>query len=1220
MLPLIELLVSGNTSGSTSVGGIVDLYPGEEISITYSIKNVRDIASTTSTYSKNFQIPGTKNNNILFQNLFLIGADGSYDPRRKANCTLSVDSIPIVDGTIQVVSIDVDDRDKPIYSVTVFGATKAFNSAISGKFLTDFDFSELNHTLTIPNIVNTWSANPSIGYYYSIKDYGYDYDMKQMKGINTTHVGIDPGNMYPDVYHKYIVDKIFSAAGFSYQSNFFNSNEFKYTVSPYNNDRDTIMGPGFVSGRTFVASNTTYSAITISQMKLIPYANIPYSYAFEYPIRATTVLSGSAVSSGYSFSITGDSYTFDQPENGQFNAVVNFGWSALNGSQSVRALVGFKFYRSSYNNGTWPFWEDQKYVTPDIAGPGLVADITTPMTYPKGYGSGGLYPFAAGEKVWVALYMESDEGWVPPSSSNKPFEINSVSWKHIPSAQRSIGNLVNFDYVLPEKVLATDYLKSIFNMFNMYMEPHKTIPNKFIIEPFEDFYAQGTERNWTSKLDRSQKVTEKLISEDLARQYSFSYKEDKDFLNDDYKNSQKRVYGDFVYNIDNEFTTNEEKIEVLFSPTPVDNVKDSSIFVIPKMGKYDSNGKFGKTNFNPRFLRVNPTLTKLAPGEYFIFTGTTQYTSYPYAGHMNNPFTGTTDYNFGSVPYVYYPFSLVTSSSITTNNLFNVYWNKWLTEVTDKEAKMITAYFKLSPSDIAEFRFADKIYVEGLTSEGGHFFRINAIEYSPTSGKPAKVELLKVLNKYVNHYPSRRTWNQVGATANVGFSLNGGTAISNGTIAVGSGTLVNSPYTIAMGESNIIAPGSDGGVVIGNSNYVYSNNTATTIFGSVNTISKDVHNSTILGNFNNIYTGSTDVYIKGDVNNVFFASKAHVEGTGNTINSTLNTGLTLDIRLVGHNNTIAGHSTSLDVSGNLNQISNAVHNTRVIGSANTIGSFVTGASINGHGNILLSTGKTIVVNGEFNVLSGSNTGVTIYGNGNIVRSGANNVVINGFRNIISANTTNVSILSLNDLTTVKSNTVYAPNVNITNTLYLDTGSTLSMGGGLTTGFVSASLGLSGTTSGPYSLGGGLLVSAPRAAEFAMASQGNYGQYGTCIAQNQTVNNGTAQLFLSSSGDTFHISSGQTYYVRLYCVGMDVATSKAISYKGEGMFKNSSGTTTFTETVLTKVVAYDPYISATSFSVSANTSTSALALTVSGQTSSTLNWICQIDYTQINEFI
>ena len=155
MLNVIELILSGNTSTATS-GGTLDLYGTEDINMVFGIKDVRDIASTTSTYSQNFQIPGTKNNNRILSDLFLIGADGTFDPRKRAVCTLIVDSIVIMDGWLQVVSIDVRDRDNAVYGVTVFSNVKGFNSAIKGKYLTDYDWSELNHTLT-PYLYMEWN-------------------------------------------------------------------------------------------------------------------------------------------------------------------------------------------------------------------------------------------------------------------------------------------------------------------------------------------------------------------------------------------------------------------------------------------------------------------------------------------------------------------------------------------------------------------------------------------------------------------------------------------------------------------------------------------------------------------------------------------------------------------------------------------------------------------------------------------------------------------------------------------------------------------------------------------------------------------------------------------------------------------------------------------------------------------------------------------------------
>jgi predicted small secreted protein len=825
MQSVLSLIVSGNTSGTTNAGGELDLFGNEEINLVLSVKDFRDIASTTSSYSQSFSIPGSKNNNQIFQNLFLIGSDGRFDPRKKATCWLLADSQPVMEGYLQITSVDIDDRDMPTYNITIFSDVKGFNSAVNGKYLTDYDWSSMNHALTINNIQASWSGNATTpGYYYSLKDYGYDYTKTNVK-TTTQKAGIPIGNMFPDIYNLNIIDKIFSTEGYSYQSSLLTSTTFNQTVIPYNRDPNTIMGADYVSGRTFVATNTVTSAITVSQCVISPYAIAPYTYDFEYRLRANNVFSGTVASTAYTQNnATGDTYTIDQNGIYSFSFGVNYQYNVLANAQ--RGQIGCRFYRSGYNNGTVPFYEELSLS--EVGGTPSFAIFSTPVcdnVTNNGWAAQTFKPFSAGERVWCSLFFRVNLGYVAPTVSNVPFNITTggMYWKSTPSAQRAQGQTVIMNNVVPEKVLVTDYLKSIFNMFNVYLEPSKTVPNRFTIETFEEFYAGGTQLNWSTKLDRSQAVNAKLISEELKKKYTFTYKEDKDFLNEDYKNTTKRVYGDLNFDLENDFVTGEEKIELLFSPTPMDNITGSDTFIVPKIGKYDSNGKFGKTNFNMRFLRKNPTNRALVTGESWGFTGTSNYTSYPYAGHLDDPFTGTTDYNFGSVPYVYYKFNQATNGAITENNLVNNYWIKYLREVTDEDAKVVTAYFNLTPADIATFSFRNTVYVEGISSEGGHVYRINTIKYSPNSGKPAEVEMIKVLTKYISKIRNKNLIFGMGTAvlANTGINLGGSQMNSTRTLSIGGNNYLNADGYV-FGGGNMIGGGSIGTGVLGDNNYLSS--------------------------------------------------------------------------------------------------------------------------------------------------------------------------------------------------------------------------------------------------------------------------------------------------------------------------------------------------------------------------------------------------------------
>jgi hypothetical protein len=296
------------------------------------------------------------------------------------------------------------------------------------------------------------------------------------------------------------------------------------------------------------------------------------------------------------------------------------------------------------------------------------------------------------------------------------------------------------------------------------------------------------------------------------------------------------------------------------SPTPVTKIVGTNKFIIPKIFKQESSGIFGKTDSNVRLLRKNRTLTKLPTGESFCFYNTSQLTAYPYAGHLDHPFTGTTDINFGTVDYVYY-----TLSAITTNNMVNKYYGQYLAQIADKDSKLITCFIKLTPADIAALSFRDTIFIDGMTPDGGHYFYLNSIEYSPTSNAPAKVELLKVKNKYVPIEMSALiSPPEESSTARSSLTIGGGKSYAPSSVVVGSGSYSAAKVSTIVGEDSTIESYSENTAIFGSKSYVASNASGSTIFGSNSKIGWGSTDNTVFGNYADIGMLSNKNFIVGD--------------------------------------------------------------------------------------------------------------------------------------------------------------------------------------------------------------------------------------------------------------------------------------------------------------------------------------------------------------------
>ena len=220
-------------------------------------------------------------------------------------------------------------------------------------------------------------------------------------------------------------------------------------------------------------------------------------------------------------------------------------------------------------------------------------------------------------------------------------------------------------------------------------------------------------------------------------------------------------------------------------------------------------------------------------------SGTTNYTTYPYVGHLDDPLLPTLDINFGAPIEVFY-----TTQNYTNNNLFNKYWKKFIQEISDINSKIFTGYFYLTPLDIAKLDFKNFYYFEG------EYWRLNRIfDYNPNQMSVTKCEFIKLIE-----YPTFEPTN----TTNVGQGvLEDGikgwfNTQRNGNVFGGEN----------LGENVFIHESTLGAKVSGSDIYIAGGTKGISVLGSSGvTVAGGVEYTTVLGSSGSTITQSGAVYI-----------------------------------------------------------------------------------------------------------------------------------------------------------------------------------------------------------------------------------------------------------------------------------------------------------------------------------------------------------------------
>ena len=1022
----------------------VDLSDTVAFPVTFNIADVRQINNRNGAYSKTVEIPGTKDNNEVFEHIFDIQAIDSYDTRVRVKCTVVVDTIPVLEGYIQLDKIKCDENNHWTYNCIIFGENANFSKEIDQNAkLEDLDFSEFTHDFNVQSVTQSWTKDWSWGYYYPLIDYNALKNPDQSSNNNTNIWLLT--DFKPSIYVKQYWDKIFQNIGYTYQSQFLNSPEFENliipaTITKVENDEafrfcssfkvgitqsrflgatyayirggyDQSTGFGLIAqinnGRIDTPSNLLPMTQSIvngydcgSQFVGPPLVKYKYTYSTNIPRRQTFVLN-------LDFQITPqyDTLVPTPDQNNNIQRLVMAVVIKKNGNVVAnRTVVNYGI------NDTYPF----STLNDESINNGL--DST--------YGEAVAFSAASFQRQVVQVFFDANEFYFQSgdeltfeiflrhvrrlgNQGTAPFTFNQAQqiylgtgWniEFFPTTTGTNGTqLYNFvdpillenqpfsiNQTIPKNIKQIDFINSIIKMFNLYLYQDKVDPKKIIIEPRSQFYFQ-TSLDWSEKLDISKEILQTPIV-DRKKRVFLTYKEDKDYFNTLYKTTWNEIYGQYEYNTGYEFETSEQKIDVIFSPSPlawrkVNDVTFDPAYIYTQFlqASQPTNGtSTSDLQINIRILyRKFVDIPRATEFEFRSRVGNTinliKFDKYPYAGHLDDPFNPELDLSFYAPKQLFY---LNVDFGYTDNSLYNVYYSQFFEEIYGPESKTITAYFYLTPQDILDFDYRKLIYIENISSGAPGYFRINKIEYDPFVKQSYKVELIKVLNNFDLPY------NKL---------LNSGNTLAD----VKPGDI----------STNVKPPG--GGTVIGDNN--------------------------VVGGVKNVIEGNSNV-VTGFDNNV-----KDKDSSGNIVGGTNNV-------VLGRNNIIVGYSSSV-----------TSRDSAVIGGASNSVSTQRSSIIGGYNNYITyrDAGDSAIIGGNFNTIGKypgtfslqSERSVIIGGTNNVIESGTtqslteNTLIIGGYNNTIAAGVTNSIIINGRNRIGTQSNTVYIDGLLLVN------GATISGGGG-----------------------------------------------------------------------------------------------------------------------------------------------------------------------------
>jgi hypothetical protein len=708
-------LVSNITNSIEDGQVILDLYEDENIPLTLSVDEFKNVAEQVQSYSKAFNLPATKRNNQIFENLFEVTRSAqnsiTFNPYVRSRSVLKQDGFILFEGYLRV--LDIQDKEGEIsYNVNLYSEVVSFADTLKDKTFSQLSFTELEHDYNKTEIKNSWNdsgtgityTNSSTsGYRNAFTTVKYPFvDWNHSYTFDSAGFPVLPNlesSFRPFINIKYLIDRIFQDTEFTYESAFFGSTDFNRLYMDFNWGADNAP----------VVFNTSGGLARVTDQDLT-------SSFTTLDFNSGVMPSQFGYASGV-FTAQADGQVYDIDYNMKFDKPL------LSDTLSVRWIVNgapVNTFTSTANSATYS------------------GNVTSP-------------PLQAGDTIFCEA--KSTNGFYDLDQS-PIVTIVPLTFTNYITATTSVNQITNevFLDALRGELGQWEFLKGIMTMFNLVASPDKSNPKNIIIEPYKDMFLpsitgtnnffdnNSTQLDWTNKIDITEIKLEVLA--DLNKRTVFKFVEDDDdYVFNLYKTAvQGHLYGSLEFDASYfsglpSVLEGEEEIEATpFAATvPKPLMSQFSDFITPSIYSYNADDGTSEGFENSPRIMYNNGVKILTSCTYYIpaqngVSETNYEDAFLQFSHLTDIPTivtnppdpdDTVDFHFGECQLIQ------PIGGSTPNNLFSTYWLPYFNELYNPDTRTMTLKVNLTPGDINTFNFYDTVFIKN------RLFRVNKIDYKP---------------------------------------------------------------------------------------------------------------------------------------------------------------------------------------------------------------------------------------------------------------------------------------------------------------------------------------------------------------------------------------------------------------------------------------------------------------------------------------------------------
>lgn len=675
----------------------LDTFGNENINLTLQVDDVRDIESKQASFSKDFNLPATKKNNKFFEHYYNVDRyTTNFNAYKNVKAFLYSDEVLVLEGFLKLLNV-VDKNTEVTYNVVLFNDVANIIETLGDATINDLDFSDIAHNITASNILSSFengvtlsTGSVSLIPFYPLINNG---TLSQNSDGSITY---NPYDVYIlNIQLKYIIDKIFNFSGFTFTSNFFNSDLFKKIY--FDTTVNTNIGD---DNQTDIIQATGVDNV------------------------------GSSLSVGFhpAYDLTLLNFT---DEEGDDNNYFNHDTSTFQAPFDCTLVINM-FVRVQ-----------------------SVASVNTPLNLSVATTVGGVPSYnTLDSNMCLANQTNNyqfngqinlENGALAQIGITSPYNQDNLSHFFVPFPPNSFDFQIYLQvlpYNITEEAISSrigdiklaDIIKDVSKLFNLTIESNGN--NTLNIEPYNDYITNNV-LDWTKKVNANEMVIEPI---EIPKRIEFKHAlEDDDYYKQQYNKRNLIEYGAQIL----EFDVEEQDIKTIqtevFSAPYIQKITFTNV-VCQHICAYEDGTTVPYDNKPRLVFKNNTTYTSNFNDAESFFVGTNLDTNYAnatmYDDAIQNTTTSTNSLLFGLIDITHLSGEIGTQP---INTLFNKYWFDYINQrynVTNGILLKIEA--NLKPTDVYNFKFSDIVKIQE------QHYRVNKIEYNTDKNTLAKLELLRI--------------------------------------------------------------------------------------------------------------------------------------------------------------------------------------------------------------------------------------------------------------------------------------------------------------------------------------------------------------------------------------------------------------------------------------------------------------------------------------------